>query len=572
MEATEYARSKGWSFKERGKELILTECPLCHDCKNHFYLNSDTSEWFCHKCQEKGNLWDLMKRMGDAQDTIHRAFKRDEFKKPDPKVVAHWHQMLLKDEQAMGYLKSRGIAAVSVVRFQLGLSTDQNGGRWLTIPHIVRGEVLNIKSRSLPPADKTFRRETGCRSVLFNADAIAKHQEIIITEGEIDAITLLQAGFQNAVGATNGAGAFDADWVKQLESARKIYICFDNDEAGQKGAVSLAKRLGYNRCLNVLLPDNDINDYMRSHSGEDFKSFLQDAKKFQLPGVIGVNDALDLLQKDVSTPKSEGLTTPWDNVNRILGSWNAGDLIIVTALPKTGKTTWCLDVTRNLILSGKPCLFYCLEMRPERLIRKMIQAQYRIDNPTILDIQRARTLFQNIPLYFGYQYDKNAEIVINLIRDAIQRYDLRFVVFDNIHMLCRTDKVNEELSRALLSFKHLAEQMEIPILLIAQPRKREGASNEILSAEDVKHTSAFHSDCDQMIILHRKRTVSKAKEIKAETFTGKTESLDPLTVVRVEAHRYGPGGETLLYYKGEHSRFDQVDMTPRVVGKERSYR
>ena len=163
MEPTEYARSKGWSFRERGKELVLVECPLCHDTKSHFYLNSETSEWYCHKCQEKGNLWDLMKRMGDVQETIHRAFKRDEFKKPDPRVVDHCHQMLLKDESALAYLKSRGIAAVTAVRFKLGLSTDQNGARWLTIPHLMAGEAVNIKSRSLPPADKTFRRETGCR-------------------------------------------------------------------------------------------------------------------------------------------------------------------------------------------------------------------------------------------------------------------------------------------------------------------------------------------------------------------------------------------------------------------------
>lgn len=572
MEPTEYARSKGWSFKERGKELILTECPLCHDCKNHFYLNSSTGAFFCHKCQARGSLWELMKQMGDVSETIHRAFRQDEWKKPDAKVISHMQQALPRDDAALSYLASRGITEASIKRFGLGLSIDHSGSKWLAIPHHEGREIVNVKFRSLPPAEKSFRRETGCRSILFNSDAISKHREIIITEGEIDAITLLQAGFPNVVGATNGCGAFDSDWIRQLEKCTKLYICFDNDDPGQKGAISLAKRLGYNRCLNVMLPENDVNDFMQKHSAEDFQALLKDARKFQLPGVIGVFDALDLLHKDISSPKTEGLMTHWDNVNRIVGSWNAGDLIIVTALPKTGKTTWCLDITRNLVLSGRACLFYCLEMRPERLIRKMIQSQYRIENPTLMDVHRARGLFQNIPLYFGYAYDKHVDVIINLIRDAIQRFDLKFVVFDNIHMLCRTDKVNEELSRALLSFKQLAEQMEIPILLIAQPRKREGASNEILSAEDVKHTSAFHSDCDQMIILHRKRLVSKAKEIKVETFTGKTESLDPLTVVRVEAHRYGPGGEALLYYKGEHSRFEQVDMTPRVVGKERSYR
>ena len=101
--------------------------------------------------------------------------------------------------------------------------------------------------------------------------------------------------------------------------------------------------------------------------------------------------------------------------------------------------------------------------------------------------------------------------------------------------------------------------MEIPIIAIAQPRKREGtARDEIMRAEDIKYSNAVHADCDQMIILHRKRIVSKAKEINRYDFTAKEEALDPVTLVRVEAHRYGAGGETLLYFHGEYSRFDPL--------------
>ena len=62
-----------------------------------------------------------------------------------------------------------------------------------------------------------------------------------------------------------------------------------------------------------------------------------------------------------------------------------------------------------------------------------------------------------------------------------------------------------------------------------------------------------------MIILYRKRVASKAKEIDNPVFAAKSEALNPVTLVRVEAHRYGAGGETLLYFHGEYSRFDPVD-------------
>lgn len=203
-------------------------------------------------------------------------------------------------------------------------------------------------------------------------------------------------------------------------------------------------------------------------------------------------------------------------------------------------------------------------MRPERLIRKLIQAQYRLENPTLHHIQSARVLLEGVPLYFGhaYRFGKPEELMQNLA-EAINRYGLRFAVFDSLHLLCRSEKVNEQLSQAVLGFKLLAEEAEIPIVVIAQPRKRDNSGSEIMSAEDVRYSSAVHSDCDQMIILHRNRRASKPKDI-GQGFVAKDESMDPVTLVRVEAHRYGPGGETLLYYLGAQSRFTQVETRDTV--------
>jgi replicative DNA helicase len=212
-------------------------------------------------------------------------------------------------------------------------------------------------------------------------------------------------------------------------------------------------------------------------------------------------------------------------------------------------------------------------MRPERLFRKIIQATYKVDNVTLEYVLDAKTIYDNAPLYFGHSYKfKSPDELLKNIREAIDRYGLKFVVFDNLHILCRTDRVNELLSQTILAFKLLAEEAEIPIMVIAQPRKREGGSSEIMSAEDVKYSSSIHSDCDQMIILHRNRTVTKAKEIGRGDVDMAAESMDPIMMVRVEAHRYGPGGETLLYYHGAQSRFDQVARNGLKVAEKRHVR
>jgi len=74
----------------------------------------------------------------------------------------------------------RGLNIKTVKAFKLGLEIDATGGHWLTIPHFEKGKLINIKSRSLPPAEKTFKRVKDCRSVLFNVDYIDKNETLFI--------------------------------------------------------------------------------------------------------------------------------------------------------------------------------------------------------------------------------------------------------------------------------------------------------------------------------------------------------------------------------------------------------
>lgn len=560
----EYIRSKGWESKIQAGQIVVKECPFCHDVKGHFYADPDKGVWFCHKCQEKGNLWSLKQRMGDIQQqTIQPAFRKPKPKQLDQSWDNKFHRTLLNSPEILEYLQNRGINNKSIAQFRLGFYR-KNGTDWLSIPHFRGEKLINIKSRSLPPAEKTFKRIQGCESVLFNEDCLEKQKEIFITEGELDAITLIQAGIHNVVSGTTGAGSFDPAWIDQLKDIAKAYLCYDPDEVGQKGARLLAKRLGYERCFNVELPEGqDVNDFFKDHDLQEFQVLVHQARKFDLPGIISLNTAIGLLKSQMLGGENQGLPTPWPNVNRITKGFHPGDLIIVSAFPKVGKTSWALNVVTELAFKNYPVLFFCLEMRPERLTRKLVSYQYWVsyDDVTSHDVERAENELAGLPLYFGYTFQKHKlDDVLSLIREAIKRYDLKLVVFDNLHWQIRSiSNVNEELGQAVQGFKLLAEEMEIPIIAIAQPRKREvGRPNQIMQADDIKYSNAIHADCDQMIILHRKRIASKAKEIEQEGFRGKEQALDPITLVRVEAHRYGSGGETLLYFHGELSKFNEV--------------
>ena len=83
-----------------------------------------------------------------------------------------------------------------------------------------------------------------------------------------------------------------------------MYLCFDSDEAGQKGAYIVADKLGFERCKNILLPEGqDLNDCLKCHSGEDFVAGKLDKHRQVDSGAKRIQEAL--VEKEKQRKKEE---------------------------------------------------------------------------------------------------------------------------------------------------------------------------------------------------------------------------------------------------------------------------
>lgn len=578
----EYLESKGIEYRIQSGQIVLKTCPFCEDSQSHFYMDQNEGIYFCHKCQERGNLITLQKHLGDysshrenkymkhnPQATIKPAFSDIDKTSIvlDEKKTLETHEQLLNDQDAINYItRIRGISLDTVKVFKIGIQTDNDGCSWLTIPHYEKGKLLNIKSRTIPPAKREFRRIKNCRSILFNSDAIsADSDQVYITEGEIDAITLWDQGIKNVVATTTGAGSFDPLWIDQLQGIKKIIIIYDADEAGQRGAKEVARRLGYDRCFNVVLPNGqDINEFFLAEHTESvhslFSELVNNARQFDVAGIQSFADGLMQYRNDIQKPAlAGGLKTGWPSIDKIIKTgFMPGELIVLSAPPKMGKSTFGLQIVTYNAFDHIPTLLYCLEMRPLKLVQKAVACHNMSEYVGLLEIEKAQIDFKGKPLYLGYCYQRpTLDGIIETLKAAIRRYGLKLIVFDHLHFLCRSiNNQVQEVSLAVQAFKFLAEELEIPIILIAQPRKVQPDS--IMTASDLKDSSSIFSDCDHLIILHRKRKASTNKDIK-EGRELKLEAYEPITLVRIEASRYNAGGECLLYFHGEMSRFDEVD-------------
>jgi len=185
-------------------------------------------------------------------------------------------------ERIRAYLRHRGIANTIIDTHLIGW----NGSR-ITIPISNRaGEVVFFKLAK-DPQDKSASPKMlttlGARAELYGWEHLAQRpQEIIICEGEFDRLVLESRGLA-AVTSTGGAGTFRPAWAEAFQAIPRVYLCFDRDEAGHRGAERVARLIPHARI--VRLPDDvgaggDITDFFvqLKRSQEGFVDLLEKAQ------------------------------------------------------------------------------------------------------------------------------------------------------------------------------------------------------------------------------------------------------------------------------------------------------
>jgi twinkle protein len=574
MNIKDYLKKWAWAYKEApDDELQVKICPFCGKEDEKFYINYKTGMWLCHhaSCGQSGSWYKLLREIGETLP-IREVFSDSEDDEDKIRKFAteharleEAHEKIFADKEAIAWLKGKGIGEGTIRDFKIGVGVDRGGDKWISLPYLREGRLTNAKYRTIT-GRKRFRRLPGGLSVLYNEENVTKTlgpKRILICEGESDTLAAHSAGIKWVAGVTVGSKGINPEWIDQLDRFERIYIAFDSDIAGRQGAHELARRLGYERCFNVQLPlgIEDVSEFFaKGHSKDDFLERLRKAKHFGMENIITVRDAFKQIAEELKLRGSlyQGIQLPWINVSKKMGGLLSGDLVVLTGVPGVGKTTFALNVAYHFAHKlGIPTLFFCMEMRPERLARKVMSLHLEKDDKFIKeeDVKKAWEDFRQTPIYLGYSYrDLTMEKLTNTIREAVRRFGIGFVVFDHIHFLCRSiQHMTEEVGAVIREFKMLAEDEGIPICVLSHTRKVGTTSKgqfHVPNMMDLRNTGMLAADADFVVVLHRNR-IQVDEESEMYIF-------DNNTLVRLEKARYEEGGDSFLVYEGEKSLFVEM--------------
>lgn len=493
----------------------------------------------------------------------------------------------------MKLLSDRGIDPETSVRYgiytaEVGFGGDvgpSERGNIIVFPYRDHGEVVSEKFRG--PAKKFWQTKNG-RRTFWNADALDDpalvdgRMALIVTEGELDALSAIQCGFPLAVSVPDGAppvppgeapenlqpldpkgaqeGKFEFLWNnrERLKGVKRFIIAADKDRPGQRLAAELVRRLSPARCLFVTYPDGckDLNEVLMVHGPEVVTSLLNAAKPYPVRGLYRLSDYPDL-------PPVPTFSTGWWSVDKNLRLF-AGEFMVVTGIPGSGKSKWVLNLLVNMAegygwraavfspeMPTVPHLRDCLRrmrLRAAPLDRDMIRGTDDWINSNIVFIDADPTGREDT--------DFDLDWIIDKATDAVLRDGIRILVIDPWNEIEHAREKNESMTdyigRSIRALKRFGQQYGVVVIIVAHPTKevgREGKARAV-TLYDIESSAHWFNKPDHGIVIDRPNP-----DIDEGT----------IRIAKVRFEESGEKGMVRMRFNRESSRFEVLDGSPENI-------
>lgn len=338
---TAYLQGKGVDTFQTSGDEVTVHCIFCSDGdpkgRGKLYVNTETWLFDCKRCGERGGRKRLLDHYGDADESTYEPGKDPNRKRAVlEEYCTHAEELLLANEARLLYLLRRGLSAETISGARLGYAprnygmTDSlpsarqaggftiadlvssgmrnNSGREffqgrIIIPYLRSGAVVQLRGKD--PDGKYFT-PPGDNVRLYGGDELRDADEVIITEGEFDALILRQhlrsssssMRAQNiAVVAIPGAGALPGGpdhFEDYFSHCKRIYLGLDPDETGKREMIKIKALLGA-RCRVLCLPDTERLDSLGEVVKCDWTEYLRDKGVDHPYGGHSWSDAMGLV-------------------------------------------------------------------------------------------------------------------------------------------------------------------------------------------------------------------------------------------------------------------------------------
>ncbi len=253
-----------------------------------------------------------------------------------------------------------------------------------------------------------------------------------------------------------------------------------------------------------------------------------------------------------------GLDTGYLDLNEKTAGLQNSELVVIAARPSVGKTSFALNMARNIAVEGKqPVFFVSLEQLRVELAERLICCQARLDSHKLrsghlgsTDMDRvieAGNLLGKAKLFIDDTPGQNMLRIAANARRLKMRHDIKVVMIDYLQLIDpdnRRDNRQEQVAAISRRLKHLARELRLPVVALAQlnrsPEDRQGGKPRL---SDLRESGSIEQDADTVMLLHRPEMYEPGQQ-------------EGTVEIIIAKQRNGPTGEVTLTFLKQFMRFD----------------
>lgn len=505
-DAMRFAREQGISYKVVNNNLVFRECPYCKSKKDKdtFAISLDTGKFQCFRnsCGVKGNMITLSKdfdfSLGVNVDNYYKIPKK-QYRK-----YAKHNKPFEPFEITLKYLGSRKISEEVIRKYQI--TGDKQNPNNIVFPFIdTDGCVSFIKYRNAYYKKGDKYKEWSvkdCKPILFGMyQCNFQNPTLVITEGQIDSLSVATAGIENAVSVPTGARGFT--WVPFcwdfMHKFREI-IVFGDLENGSMSLLSEIKSRFRHHSIRYVKSDDymdckDANEILCKYGIEQVQKCVREAVSVPIAHIKNLADV-----EDIDIYKWEKLPTGINELDRMLyGGLPFGGVTIIGGKAGNGKSTLASQILLSALEFNYKVFAYSGELS-EQLFKAWLMMQ-TAGNRTFE--------YQNAWGDKGYTISKaNKQIISEWYRDKIYIYSnddladeeedvglvktceevicklgVRVLLIDNLMTALDLDENKgngkfEKQEKFVKKLQRLAKSFNVLILLVAHKKKANNFGND----------------------------------------------------------------------------------------------
>ena len=509
--------------KEKGNELFFSECPYCkggssHD-KHTFSINLDNGTFKCFRagCGKQGHFVELARDFGFQLDFGEaRQYRPVTQKKIEVRTPA------------IEYMESRGISKEIVQRYSI--TSRKDNPDILVFPFHDENNVRQfIKYRNTKYNGKGNKEwcEKDAKPILFGMAQCEDFETLVITEGQIDSLSLAECGTKNAVSVPTGAMGFTwfqfcQEWIANFQEV----IIFGDCEKGRITLVNeltarLTQKIRVVRMADYL-GEKDANAILTKYGKQAVVSAVENA---EAPKLRNVKDLSTVKAVDLSKlPKIKTGVTPLD---RAIGGLYYGQVTILSGKRGDGKSTFMSQIIAEAMEQSINSFVYSGEL-PDFMFKGWLDLQLagrqNLTERTNEYGDKFFTIPENVQekicqWYQGkcYIYDNTyipdkeseGESLIETIEKTIKQFDTKLICIDNLMTAMEGTKDSNDLYMGQSNFvgklKKIAMKYNVAVVLVAHPKKIDNKDGKprAMSNDDLMGSGDISNKVDVVIYYNR---------------------------------------------------------------------